>query len=54
MTEPKAVKGEKEGENKYADRLSKRLCYLLRYGAVREGLMVHENGRYTALNVFYF
>ena len=34
------------GENKYADRLSKRLCYILRYGAVREGLTVHEHGWY--------
>ena len=27
------------------DRLSKRLCYILRYGAVKEGLTVHEGGK---------
>lgn len=32
-------------DNKYADRLSKRLCYLLRYGALRNGLVVHEGGK---------
>lgn len=31
-------------DSRYADRLSKRLCYLLRYGALREGLQVHEGG----------
>ncbi|WAR01394.1 hypothetical protein MAR_007952 [Mya arenaria] len=31
-------------EDKYADRLPKRLCYILRYGAVKEGLTVHEGG----------
>ena len=26
------------------NRLSKRLCYILRYGAVKQGLTVHEGG----------
>ncbi|XP_060587912.1 uncharacterized protein LOC132743408 [Ruditapes philippinarum] len=31
-------------EDKYAGRLSKRLCYILRYGAIKEGLTVHKEG----------
>ena len=26
------------------ERISKRLCYILRYGAIKEGLTVHEGG----------
>ena len=31
-------------ERDFSERLSKRLCYILRYGAVKEGLTVHEGG----------
>jgi len=31
-------------ENMYADRLSKRMCYILRYGAVKEGLTIFAGG----------
>lgn len=34
----------RETDDRYAGRLSKRLCYILRYGAVVEGLTVHEEG----------
>ena len=29
----------------YAGRLSKRLCYILRYGALKEGLTVLDGGK---------
>ena len=31
-------------ERDFSERLSKRLCYILRYAAVKEGLTVHEGG----------
>lgn len=31
-------------DDKYAGRLSKRLCYILRYGAIKEGLTIHKEG----------
>ena len=31
-------------ERDYKDRIAKRLCYILRYGAITEGLTVHEGG----------
>ncbi|XP_045171987.2 uncharacterized protein LOC123534020 [Mercenaria mercenaria] len=34
----------REAEDRYAGRLSKRLCYILRYGALKEGLTVHDGG----------
>ena len=36
-----------------ADRLSKRLCYILRYGAVKEGLTVHEGGKVISVVVLH-
>lgn len=37
-------KSGRETEDRFADRLSKRLCYILRYGAIQEGLTVHDGG----------
>ena len=38
-------------EDIYAGRLSKRLCYLLRYGAIKEGLTVYEGGMLLLVSV---
>ena len=35
-----------------AERLAKRLCYILRYGAVKEGLTVHEGGKALQFSIF--
>lgn len=39
------VKQAKEQET-HKERLTKRLVYILRYGALKEGLMVDDSGRY--------
>lgn len=38
------IKEQKYVEDKSEDRLSKRLCYILRYGALKEGLDVLDGG----------
>lgn len=40
----KKMSHKKPEKDQYADRLAKRLCYILRYGAIKEGLAVHEGG----------
>ncbi|KAL4224345.1 hypothetical protein ACF0H5_017800 [Mactra antiquata] len=36
--------GEEKKDDRYAGRLSKRLCYILRYGALKDGLNVSDEG----------
>lgn len=38
-------KGTSKTQIEKDERLSKRLCYVLRYGAVKEGLTLHEGGK---------
>lgn len=33
------------------ERLSKRLCYVLRYGAVKEGLTLYEGGNILSIEI---
>ena len=40
-------------ERDYKDRIAKRLCYILRYGAITEGLTVHEGGMSSYL-IYHF
>ena len=41
-------KGTSKTQIEKDERLSKRLCYVLRYGAVKEGLTLHEGGMITS------